>query len=743
MDHDELLRHLRRVFLDELEQQLVVFQEAAAAVDGAPADGVEEAVRVMFRVAHSLKGAAREVSVRPIERACHALESVLGSVRDGKRPLGASLVTELQRMGDALAAAGAALREGRPMDAAGLTEGTARLDAVAMERHAAPRTSGVTSDDTRAAARTPPTNALDANYTSPRVETTLRVDAGRLDSVAASAAECAAHSAAVELARAELEELRVDIAHWRTRSRVRRVRGDLPSSDLGGASVAAAHDTPSGDAVGAWRSFEARLDSATRRLAAASRAVSQHVRHLEDDVLRTRMVPLMDGFRGLDRLVRDVASAVGKEVQLTVDGGSLEVDRAVAERLRDPLRHLVRNAVDHGIEAPEIRERRRKPVQGALKVRGTLVGTSVRVEISDDGGGVDVDGLRRNAQRAGVAVPDGELEAARLAFHPGLTTAREVTHVSGRGVGLDSVRATVEALGGHIEMRTEAGVGTTFAIVAPITLSTSAAVFVRAGGEVVALPSNHVRALVRGDRVTLRSIDGREKMLIDGEALPVASLAALLGLESRDDRPTGEPYFALLGSASSEAALHVDAVVNHAEIVVKPLSRRLPNLRLVIGATTTTDGGIAIVLSGAELVRAVLGIQSSALRIPAEAADARKARLLVVDDSLTTRTLVKTVLETEGFEVIAAADGVEGWERLQRDSFDLVVTDIEMPRLNGFELCERIRARHERRNLPVILLTGLGGERDRTLGMAAGADAYLVKNDFDQRKLIDAIRRLL
>jgi two-component system, chemotaxis family, sensor kinase CheA len=475
----------------------------------------------------------------------------------------------------------------------------------------------------------------------------------------------------------------------------------------------------------------------------SKRRVERAAHELEQDLLRLRMVPLSDEMVVLERAARDLATSLGKEVDLTFEAGAAELDRAVLERLRGPLLHLVRNAVDHGIGPPDQRRAAGKPPRGRIDIRAALAGSEVAVSVADDGGGIDTAAVRRQAARKGVAVPDSDQETLRLVFAPGLSTSREVTDVSGRGVGLDVVRTEVESLHGRVEVWSAPGRGTRFTLTVPLTVSSLRALLVQAGGRTFALATSTVRRIQRARPDEIRGAAGRELLAQGGSLIPLLSLAAALELPGERAVAGNEPFLAVVVAAGErDAALVVDQVLEEAEIVTRGLGRRVRRAPGIAGVTVLAGDRLGLVLQAAELVRLAMDRGARpALRV--KTAPAPRRRILVVDDSVTTRTLEKSILEAAGYEVLLASDGVEAWRVLQERGADLVVSDVEMPRMDGLSMAETIRGSKRFAGLPVILVTARGSDEDKARGVEVGADAYIVKSAFEEANLLETIAQLL
>jgi two-component system chemotaxis sensor kinase CheA len=457
------------------------------------------------------------------------------------------------------------------------------------------------------------------------------------------------------------------------------------------------------------------------------------------------MLPFSQACESLYRAVRDLARTQQKEVELLIEGNEVELDRAIIDALRDPLLHLVRNAIDHGIETPQQRIAAGKRAGAKLTVAASQRMELVEVTVRDDGRGIDPALVQSAARRRGLPAELQNLDPLRLIFEPGFSTASSVSEVSGRGVGLDVVKSQLEALRGTVEVSSELGRGTSFNLLVPLTVSTLRVLFVRVGSEVYALPSTSVRQLVRAGPDKIRMIDNREVLLLGAAPIPIVSLAELVGAPAGPP-PMGEGKVPLVVTAhmNQVIALAVDELLSEQDVVCKPLGKRIARLTHVSAATILPTGRVALLLKHSDLLR--VGISRAPARrnvASADTAASARKRLLLVDDSATIRTLECSILEAAGHEVIVAVDGSNAWQLLQEKGADLVVSDVEMPNMDGFALTQAIRSSKRFRDLPVILLTSLDSAADRARGLESGASAYLVKSAFDQSNLLETIRQLL
>ena len=412
------------------------------------------------------------------------------------------------------------------------------------------------------------------------------------------------------------------------------------------------------------------------------------------------------------------------------------------QQLADPLLHLVRNAVDHGIESRENRAASGKPAQAVVRFHAMQLGSEVIITVTDDGRGIDVGRVREQASRlGGDASSMSDEEALYLVFRSGLSTASFVTDISGRGVGLDVVRTNVEAVRGRVEIRTELGVGSEFRVIVPITLAVLPCLLVESGGRRHAIPMHSI-VHAETDSAEGRS-EGRQVVFAGSQAVPLSDLASTLGLP-----PDVEGPVVLVAGLTRQHAFRVGALVGQRDVVVKGLSRLLPRLDVLAGASVEPDGSILLVLdvSGlidrARLMRGRVAVPDLA-DTPSMASPSVRARILVVDDALTVRELQRSILERGGYEVLTANDGVEAMAILAEGPVDLVMTDVEMPRMDGFALTEAIRAHAARGNVPVLILTSRASDEDRQRGLEAGADGYIVKSAFNEAALLSAVERLI
>ncbi|HVG61257.1 MAG TPA: response regulator [Hyalangium sp.] len=470
--------------------------------------------------------------------------------------------------------------------------------------------------------------------------------------------------------------------------------------------------------------------------------VAQVVR---DDLRDLRMVPAGQVLEPLRRTVREVSSRLGKQVELFISGGEVRLDRRILDALKDPLLHLVRNAIDHGIESPETRREAGKNEKGKLWVRVEPRGTRMAVVVEDDGGGLSPAKVRATAVKRGLlsaeaAAKLADPQAARLIFQPGFSTRDQVTETSGRGVGLDVVLATAQRLQGAVDVSYTDGQGTRFTIDLPLTLASALGLLIRVGTAVVAVPSDMVERVFRLAPSDVGTVAGRVVVRVENDQLTFLSLAEAIGLPRLPlALDTGKMQSVMLLTLGKDRVVFaIDEVVGQQEIVVRGLGPHLKGVAHLAGAAVLDDGRLVPVLNAPELLRA-----ASPSTRGISAGEIRRPRILVCDDSLTTRFAMKSLLEIAGYPVVTASDGEEAWEVLERTPCQLVVSDWQMPRLDGVGLARRIRAHPTLHRTPIILVTSLDSPEERAAGLEAGADGYLVKREVERGKLLELVRQLM
>lgn len=487
---------------------------------------------------------------------------------------------------------------------------------------------------------------------------------------------------------------------------------------------------------------------------------------LYNEVIASRMRPFRDGVQGFPRMVRDLSRELSKKVAFRILGEKTDVDRDILEKLDAPLNHILRNALDHGLETPQEREAAGKRAKATLEIEARHNAGMLVITVRDDGRGIDLEKIRRRVIDRGLADAQiarnlNDAELLEFLFLPTFSTADGVTEVSGRGVGLDVVHSMVHGVGGTVRVSTQLGQGTTFQLELPITMSVIRAVLVKIAGEPYAFPHNRIDRLVRFSQSELHSLEDRQYFETDGTNVGIVRASRLLELDTLPLTETGnEPADAaravdedecdviLFSHLSDSYGLIVDEFCGERDLVVRPLDPRLGKVPDINAAAILDDGSPVLIVDLDDLRRSIErklhhdAIGRAGTRLEQREAAAAK-RILVVDDSITVREVQRQLLTNQGYEVEVAVDGIEGWNTLSRRSFDLVITDVDMPRLNGIDLVRRIKSDEQLRSVPVVIVSYKDREQDRVRGMNAGADYYLTKSSFHDETLLDAVQDLI
>ena len=511
------------------------------------------------------------------------------------------------------------------------------------------------------------------------------------------------------------------------------------------------------------RDMHTLINTLARQYADDTMHMSLVIDALEHEIKRTRMLPLATITGTFGRMVRDLAHEASKEARLVIVGGDTELDKRVLEQIKDPLIHLLRNAIDHGIEPPDQREAASKPRCGTITLKAEQLGKNIIISISDSGSGLDLEAVRRAVARQGeVDVQTlNEDDLKEAIFNVGVSTSSIITDISGRGVGLDVVRRNVEALHGRIDIDSVPGESTSFTLTLPLTLTSSRGLLVRVSNELFAIPLVSIEYILHVNPQDIMPLEGYDTLHYHDRPLTLMRLNDVLELSPTDLKhssltdygpiETGysQTYIPVIVLAAAERrmAFAVDELAGEQEVVMKGLGKQLSRVSGIAGATVMGDGKVVLILNVADLIKLALrSRRRSAFKTQEtskKTAQTRR-RILVVDDSITTRTLEKNILEAAGYIVQLATDGQEALNTIATEGMpDLIVTDVAMPNLNGFELTEKIKGNTLTANLPVILVTSLDSPADKARGINVGADAYIIKSGFDQTNLLETIEQLI
>jgi two-component system chemotaxis sensor kinase CheA len=724
----------------------------------------------LLRETHSLKGDSRMLGVKDVETLTHQIEDILGAVKRDERTFTPQIFECLYLGLDAIRKIA---HEAITGQAAGISVfhvlaqlmGADSSDELPQTQETVAESNGAASAQSIGE---PPLTFQDAVQTKEPVEPaaeglaqvseyqidTIRVESQKLDKLLTQASELAVTKGQMGDRLAEIDQILAQWEEWNREAFVSRLTFDelerrLQTSEL----------QPLQNFYNLVESRLEQLGVLLNRLRSTTyednAKLETVANELEAGIHALRLLPFSTIFNLFPRTVRDLAKQQGKEVNLVIEGGDNTVDKRILEEMKDPLLHLLRNAIDHGIETPHERQSLGKPPTATIRLKGYQVGSTVSIEVIDDGRGLDVEAIKqaaisRNVRSRQELAQMSTPEIQALIFAPGFSTRTAVTEISGRGVGLDVVRANVDRLKGNIQVEFTPNKGCLFRITMNSSLSTTDALIVRVSEHPYAIPVGFVEAMQLVSPQEVFTREGSQTLPFQGESVTVTWLADLLGLPVKTPTSTKALRAAsktipciILRIGSERLALLVDVILEQQDVVLKPQSHLLKRIRNISGATILGTGEVCMVLNPPDLFKSARkAIASVTVKELTEQAQVKR-KILLVEDSIPIRTQMKRILESAGYDVTAAVDGEDGFNKLRVGSFHAVVSDVQMPNLDGLELTAKIRQFQEYKDLPVILVTTLASQEDKRQGQQAGANAYITKGDFDQGVLLDTLRTLI
>jgi two-component system chemotaxis sensor kinase CheA len=722
-----------------------------------------EIIEEVFREAHSLKGAARAVSMSEVETICQSLESLFSLLKQQGLQLSPGLLDAMHRAVDTvrdLVVSGGGQGQNLGKDRiSGILEELAGIERGEIELIAGPGPERPAAGDRQPQAgdeisRQPATAGQKTD--------TIRISLEKTDELFRKAEEMLSLKLLVRQSVDDIKNLTGMLGdcnkQWvKVYPVIRNLRRTVEKSDkqARGREKVGSHDRKllefGETAHDTMKLLESRLDELGKTAEGNRYAAELMVDNLLEDVKKILMLPFSVLLEPFPKLVRDLSRDQGKEVELVVRAEEIEIDRRILEEARTVFVHLLRNAVDHGIGKPDERTKNGKPARGTITIGvARAEDKKVEISISDDGRGIDTAKLREMSVKRGLILPE---EAERLtedgilslAFESGVSTSPIITDISGRGLGLAIVREKVENLGGQVLMQTERNGGTTFKVVLPLTLATFRGVLVTVGGREFVVPTANVKRAVSVRKDEIKTVENRETVSVEGTVLPLVRLGDILGIPGKKNGSQETAAVLILEFVEKRIGLSVDDVLDEREILLKGLGYPLVRVKNITGATILGSGKVLPILNVADLVKSASSASVAVARpgIPEAGDETAKRSVIVVEDSITSRMLLKSILETAGYLVKTAVDGVDAMTMLKTEAFDLVVSDVDMPRMNGFNLTEQIRGDKKLAELPVVLVTALESREDRERGIDVGANAYIVKSSFDQSNLLEVIKRLI
>jgi two-component system sensor histidine kinase and response regulator WspE len=739
-------------------------------------------IEPMMRAAHSLKGAARIVGFEPAVRVAHVMEDCFVAVQQGRCRLdpahidvllrGLDLLTRVAQVPEDQIAQWSAENEpaveamvgeirsilsGEATRAAPSPDGPEPPPPAAPppppQEAVEPRPPAVrpgpasTGVETATAIATPEEPAAPPPVEPEAADRVVRVTAESLTRLMSLAGESLVQSHQLRPFVDSLLALRSQ--HSALLSDIqglvdRRPGRSAPGQDLDAEGLSRVKERAVRCAQGLGETVEEIEDFARRNEDLAGR--------LHREVLTSRMRPLADGIRGFPRMIRDVSRRLGKQVQFEVAGENTGVDRDILEKLESPLNHLIRNALDHAIENPDERAAAGKPAAGRIRLEARHRAGMLQITLADDGRGIDPERLRAKVVQRRLATDEmarqlTDAELLDFLFLPGFSTKEAVTEISGRGVGLDVVQTMVRAVGGVVRVSSQVGQGTRFTLQLPISMSVIRALLVRIAGEPYAFPLNRIDRILSLPVASIQTLEGRQHFLLDGQPVGLVEARQVLELPATGRASVMLPVV-IASDRSHRFGVVVDEFLGERDLEVRPLDPRLGKVPNLNSASVLDDGWPVLIVDVEDLVRSVDNMLGGRrLRKVAEAAEAHEEkgprRVLVVDDSITVRELERQLLESHGYSVEVAVDGVDGWNAVRTGGYHLVVSDVDMPRMDGIELVTRIKRDERLRPIPVVIVSYKDREEDRMRGLDAGANAYLTKSSFHDRTFLRTVVDLI
>lgn len=776
---EEFLKRLQAIFKIEAEEHIAVLSSGLIELEkDAKGEKSEVLIESIFREAHSLKGAARSVNRADIESVCQVLESIFSLLKNGKLSISSSHFDFIHQAIDGISAMISETDSEstidhrqiinqletiiHPSQSDKIIENTPNAEPPVHEKkrivirntEQEEAKTNIQKEHERSKIVHEPVDEDHGNLKHVTQKTnlhdTLRIQAQKLDVLFLQSEQLLQTKITHAQRNIELQEIYEFVKNWNTVFRnwdisfesgseiERQKMMDYNRENLNQLEASLAN-------ISFFRDTDQRM---------LSRLVDEH----QDSMKNLLMLPISTIVEGFPKLVRDLARDQAKDVEINITGKEIEVDKRILEELKDPLIHLIRNCVDHGIKTPQLRSENKKPEKAIIYLDfKSLDGRKLEISIADDGAGIDSEKVIAQAIKMGLIAKGDETkmsndEINQLIFKSGFSTSTMITDLSGRGLGLAIVKEKVEKLGGSIYVETKAEIGTNFQLLLPQNLSTYRGVLVRIGDFLSFLPISSVERTIRIHPDEIKTVENKETIVLGDKIISLTKLSAVLGIVSKNQISTTksnnskeENYLpvVILTMGNQQIGFVVDEVLEEQEILVKELGKQLKSVRNISGATVLGTGKVVPVLNASDLMKYAFKDSGSIIGNEAEKEPQKAFKILVTDDSITSRTLIKDILENAGYVVETAFDGMDGFTKALIGDFDLIVSDVDMPRMNGFEFTTKVRNDKNISELPVVLVTALETREDREHGINVGANAYIIKSSFDQSNLLEVVQKLL
>jgi two-component system chemotaxis sensor kinase CheA len=764
-DDEYFMKKLKSMFLVEAREQLQKISDGLMEIENSSGEQIPyEIIDSIFREAHNLKGSARAVNHVVIQSICQALEGALSELRKNRVKPGKDFFngaySALDIIEKYIAFEGDKLE---PKDENDIQVAIEKLNSL-YKSEAKQKTEAIES---REIAHPKSTVAEQEKSITDKSEiditpSSIRVSTTKLDSLLQQIEETLMVKLTSKQRAEELKNLfntlsKSTKSNTLLQKKIHHLRKLLQNSNANKTiSIDKVFLEDISDMTAALiDQYKANLDIVNKLSAKA--VLDNHVSESIIDALfentkKVLMHPFGSILESFPRMVRDIAKSLNKEIVFSIEGKNIEIDKRILEEIKDPLMHLIRNSIDHGIESPQDRIALNKPEKGIIKISAVQTsGNYVEISISDDGAGIDIEKLKSKVAQEDKSLKNelDEIDEENVniqLFQPGISTKETVTEISGRGIGLGVVREQVEKLKGSVTIRTKLHEGTTFIIKLPLALATFRGLHIQVRDLDFIIPSHNMRKVLMINSRQINTVEGKETLQFAGKHIPYHYLGTLLDIEKSEtaDEENTNKYIVIIEATGIKIALGVDQIFSEQEIFVKPLGKLLRQVKYIHAATIMEWGKVIPILDPFELVKSSNNKRADQKHFKTnEIKEIRKYTILVVEDNMTARALIRNILGTAGYHVETAVDGLEAFMMLMRKAYDLVVSDIQMPHMDGFELTKKIRENETTKNIPVILCSSLTSNADRLKGDEAGANAYIAKGNFDQSNLLKTIKELL
>jgi len=768
---DEFLKKILATFKIEAEENIRSMTSTLIELEKNPSESPKmELIEIIFRQAHSLKGASRAVNITDIESVCQSLESVFSALKNKIIELAPEIFDVLHQAVDILneillSPDGKISMELKDQ----VLDISLKLSEIEKETTPPSKPASEKVEEGKKSVpvpqkKTTKTTSIKDKKIIPKVQTpsseTIRISVEKLDDLLYQVEEMLSLKLTTIQRTEDLQHTLQKMNKWNRKSTavcpvVRNIRQALERKQQNGKLSQEEQNITKIIKFFEWanphiKTLEGDLIDLRKFSDQEAYSTGTKIETLLEDVKKILSVPFSTLLGVFPKAVRDLSHDKGKEIDFTVNGDDTEIDRRILEEIHNPLLHIVRNCIDYGIEKPNVRLAKNKPAKGKITIDiERLENNKVEIIISDDGAGIDFEKLKK-MYIDGEKISDEEAEKISrqeildYIFKSGVSTSDIVTDISGRGLGMAIVQEKIEQLSGSVSVESVKDVGIKFRIQLPLSLVSFRGILIGVADKEFVVPTSKVYRVLRIKKDKVKTIENKATILLDGKVIPFVNLSDVLEIPFKESDSKYIPAL-IFGSNNKQIGFGIDEILNEQEVLVKNFNKHLARVRNISGATILGSGKVVPILNISDLLKSALKETVPVIRpeVAEKEAEEKRKSVLVVEDSITSRTLLKNILETAGYEVTTAIDGIDGFKQLKEGNFSAVVSDIDMPRMNGFGLTAKIRSDKTLPEMPIVLVTALSKKEDRERGIEVGANAYIVKSSFDQSNLLEILERLI